>query len=203
MVMIRDAVDMLQAERRDIVELYDAYLAALPGRTHALEQGSRACVLIEAMEVHAHLMEEILEPLLSNATGAASVSSQDFRKRIALRYAIAQVARRVAADSGYAGLAGDLAGLMVEQAKIEEHWAATRARLAGVDLLALGERMQARRAELLEFIRRVVAEAPVTPRKELATQEADFTAEGAPPPGKIGTSAARSSGGPDPGLPVA
>ena len=205
MIKQHDAVDLLQAGHRDIKGLFEAFKSMCLRDTTGVEKAALAGAICISLSIHAQVEEEIFYPALREAVGDDAMLDEAEVEHLAVKDQIARISAMQPADTLFDARVSVLAALVGRHLQAEEADIFPLARASNVDLIALGATMQARKSALLaEFkdlaggaggsgavSRPAAGAAPAA--KGLAQQQADFTAEGAPPPGKVGLSAPESS----------
>jgi hypothetical protein len=141
-----DAIDFLKAEHQRVERLFRRFpLARTPAERESL--GEKIC---ELLAVHMRIEEEIFYPAFLQATGDVEMHHEAEVEHDGAKILIAQIRESSADDAHYAAKIKVLATMIRHHVQEEEKRDGmfAEARSAGMDLLALGEQLKARRVQL-------------------------------------------------------
>jgi len=141
-----DAVEMLKNEHQRIEKLFRRFAQARGNDARAIV-GEKLC---EALTLHMRIEEEIFYPAFLEATSDVEMHHESEVEHNGVKVLIAQIQQSTPNDSHYSAKLKVLATMVrhhVEQEEKRDGMFA-EARSAGMDLLALGEQLKARRDQM-------------------------------------------------------
>ena len=137
----QDACTLLDDDHNEVVRMFEQYKAAHDGRRQQL----LAAEICQSLMVHMQIEEEIFYPAFQRATGDAYRVQDSVREHREARELIA----KIEADRQNAKLMLDLEDAMLHHINDEREKMFPEARAAkNLDLMQLGDRLQARKGEL-------------------------------------------------------
>jgi hemerythrin superfamily protein len=142
-----DAVALLKSDHREVEQLFAQFEKARSSeRKGALAQ--KVCL---ALTVHAQIEEEIFYPAFIEATGDEDLHHEAIVEHDGARKLIAQIQESDAGDEYYDARVTVLSEMIKHHVKEEEQRAGmfAKAKQADMDLVALGEQLAARKADLM------------------------------------------------------
>ena len=139
-----DAVALLKADHRKIEELFEEF-------KEAQSEGSEALVLqiCTELSIHAMLEEEIFYPACQKALEEAEPVSEAYVEHDGAKVLIAELMDSEADDDFYDAKVMVLSEMIKHHVAEEEKTLFPEAKKAGLDMGALGEKMLARKEELV------------------------------------------------------
>ena len=140
--MPQDAITLLDEDHQRVELLFNEYQSSIAERSRKNDVAQIICM---ELTVHAQLEEELFYPAFAKATGAQAVVQDAVAEHQQAKDLIARIQRTPDPDA-----------LMLElQRAVQLHVAEERARIfprarsVGMDLVALGEQLEARKAQLV------------------------------------------------------
>ena len=150
----KDACELLDADHLAVKHLFVEYarLAYAPDRRANGDRAAIAGAICDELTVHAQIEEEIFYPALRDAVkGAADVVAEAEEEHRQAKLLIAQIRKLGTADATMDQLVADLARAVEDHVKEERDELFPKARSAsGLDLAALGVRLNERQNELMQ-----------------------------------------------------
>ena len=143
-----DAVDLLTDDHLQVSALFRQYEKLAKKKASADERRSLAATICGMLKVHTTLEEEIFYPAARKARIEASLLDEADIEHASAKELIAQIESRHPGDDHYDARVKVLAEYVTHHV-VEEHTEMfTQCRRSAMDLVALRERMAARKAEL-------------------------------------------------------
>ncbi len=143
-----DAIALLEADHREIEDLFDQYEAA----QGLGQKGQLATQICLALKVHAQIEEELFYPRARDKTGDAELVDEAIIEHMGAKTLIAQVEAMKPGQPLYDARIKVLSEQVRHHVEEEESELFPEVRETRMDLEALGARLSARKAELLELL---------------------------------------------------
>lgn len=142
-----DAVNLLKKDHREVDAMFKEYEAAKEGRPAAREKIAR--MICAALSVHATIEEEIFYPVVRREVkDAHDLVSEAAVEHQTLKDIIARLKAAPAQDPLYDAGVKVLSEYVKHHVKEEENELFPKVRSSSVDLVALGQKLMARKAAL-------------------------------------------------------
>ncbi len=145
-----DAIALLKADHRAVEKLFDAFEKAADGDLEA--KGSLARRACEELTVHALIEEEILYPVAHKQLEKQDEIGVDeaYVEHYLVKTLIEKFDSLKPGDHGFDATFKVMSELVKHHVEEEESELFPELRESGVDLIALGEKLRARKAELMK-----------------------------------------------------
>jgi hemerythrin superfamily protein len=142
----KSAIVLLKADHRDVEGLFKSFKSA----KSAAEKQSLARKICTALKLHTRIEEEIFYPAFIEATGDKDVHNEALVEHQGAKRLIEEIESSTADDPLFDARVTVLSEMIKHHVKEEERFNGmfTRARLAKMDLRALGILLEARKKEL-------------------------------------------------------
>lgn len=137
----QDATLLLDEDHNEVIRMFEQYKAAHDARRQQL----LASQIAQALAVHMQIEEEIFYPAFQRATGDREVLKDGLKEHGEAR----ELLSRIEADRQNAKLMLELEDAILHHVNDEREKMFPKARSAGMNLLQLGEQLEARKAELM------------------------------------------------------
>ncbi|MBV8593438.1 MAG: hemerythrin domain-containing protein [Caulobacteraceae bacterium] len=141
----KDALALLKADHREVSGWFDDYEDA----ESATEKAELSAKICQALKVHTQIEEEIFYPAARNAIKDEDLLDEATVEHAGAKDLIAQIEAAKVGDPLYDAKVKVLGEQVKHHIGEEEQELFPEAREAKMDLVALGERMAARKAELM------------------------------------------------------
>jgi hemerythrin superfamily protein len=141
----RDAIALLESDHRAVEALFDRYEAA----SGDAEKGEIAAQICLALKVHAQIEEELFYPPARDETGDADLVDEAVVEHMGAKTLIAQIEAMKPGQPLYDAKVKVLSEQIRHHVEEEESELFPEAREAGMDLVAIGAALSARKSELL------------------------------------------------------
>ncbi|HEX6998752.1 MAG TPA: hemerythrin domain-containing protein [Gammaproteobacteria bacterium] len=156
-----DAITLLKQDHRDVEQTFQQFERAR-AEDEKKELGDKVAMLLT---VHAAIEEELFYPAYLEATGDLEMHHEAFLEHANAKNMIAEIQRSGPEDEYYDARMSVLSEMVKHHVKEEEKRGGlfARAKESGLDLMALGEKLEARKQELMrdrESLTRMALEAP-------------------------------------------
>jgi hemerythrin superfamily protein len=141
-----DAITLLKADHRQVEEWFSQFAKSRSGtKKHGL-----AANICDALTVHTAIEEEIFYPAFLDATGDKDVHHEAIVEHAGAKTLIAEIRAMSASDDYFDAKVTVLSEMIKHHVKEEEQPGGmfAEAKKSDMDLLALGERLMARKEEL-------------------------------------------------------
>jgi hemerythrin superfamily protein len=148
-----DAIALLERDHREVEALFDQFEAAAG-------DGDKAAIAAEiclALKVHAQIEEELFYPRAREATGDTALIDEAVVEHMGAKVLVAQIEAMKPRQPLFEAKVKVLSEQIRHHVEEEESELFPEVRAAGMDLGALGEKLAARKAELLERLAPVKA----------------------------------------------
>ena len=141
-----NAIALLKADHREAERLFKSFKSS----KSAAEQQGIARQVCEALKLHMRLEEEIFYPAFIDATGAKDLHAEALVEHDGAKKLIQEIERSAAGDPLFEAKVKVLSEMIKHHVKEEERFTGmfARARIAPMDLRALGILLEARKQEL-------------------------------------------------------
>lgn len=149
----QDAIELLVADHREVDELFDQYEAA-ESDADKLALATQICL---ALKVHAQIEEELFYPPARDKTGDTDLVDEAIVEHMGAKTLIAQIESMAPGQPLYDAKVKVLSEQVRHHVEEEETELFPEVRETRIDLEALGAKLAARKAELLQLL------APATP----------------------------------------
>jgi hemerythrin superfamily protein len=153
----RDAIALLRADHERVKEMFGRF-ENVRGRDRKENLVEQICL---ELQVHTAIEEEIFYPAVREAIDDADLMDEALVEHQSAKDLIAQLQSTSAGDDLYDARVTVLGEYVLHHVKEEQGEMFPKARKAGLDLRALGERMQERKAQLM-------SESPIGTLRRLA-----------------------------------
>jgi iron-sulfur cluster repair protein YtfE (RIC family) len=141
----QDAITLLDDDHNEVIRMFEQFKAA----HDASQQRLLASKISQALVVHMQIEEEIFYPAFQQATGDQALL-QDARKE---HQEARELLSKIDADRQNARLMLELEDAMLHHVNDEREKMFPKARKTqGMDLMRLGQQMQARKSELMAAV---------------------------------------------------
>ena len=137
----QDATLLLDEDHNEVIRMFEQYKAAHDARRQQL----LASQIAQALVVHMQIEEEIFYPAYQRATGDQEVLKDGLQEHKEAR----ELLSKIEADRQNAKLMLELEDAILHHVNDEREKMFPKARKAGMNLLQLGEQLEARKAELM------------------------------------------------------
>jgi hemerythrin superfamily protein len=154
-----DAIGMLTADHKKVKKLFKDFDAIAEGKTTAAKASLAKEICME-LTVHATLEEEIFYPAVRKAISDNPLMNEAEVEHASAKNLIAQIESMEASDPMFAAKVTVLGEYIDHHVKEEEGEMFSEARKTKLDFAALGEKMLARKEELLAVEKSKAAIAP-------------------------------------------
>ena len=148
MIATKDALDLLQADHRELQGLVDSFGQLCQRQTSDLEKTAMAQAICMYLSIHTQVEAELFYPALRHAGGAAVFPGQPGAEHLT-NDLIAQISVMQATDPLYDARVAVLGSAIAHHVLHQEREIFPMARKSRIDLQALGARMRARKSALL------------------------------------------------------
>jgi hemerythrin superfamily protein len=154
----KNAIQILKADHREVEGLFKAF----KNSKSAAEKQSLAKEICEALKVHTRIEEEIFYPAFIQATGDKELHNEALVEHQGAKRLIEEIENSGAGDALFDAKVKVLSEMIKHHVKEEERFSGMfiKARIAGMDLRALGILVQARKQELARAPRERRAKTP-------------------------------------------
>ena len=142
----RNAIQLLKADHREVESLFKAF----KNSDSAAEKQSLAKTICKALKLHTRIEEEIFYPAFIEATGNKDLHNEALVEHQGANRLIEEIENSGAGDALFDARVKVLSEMIKHHVKEEERFSGmfTKARIAGMDLRALGILLEARKKEL-------------------------------------------------------
>ena len=142
----KNAIALLKADHREVEGLFKTFKSAKSGS----EKQALAKKICAALKVHTRIEEEIFYPAFINATGNKELHGEALVEHHGAKQLIEEIEGAAAGDPLFDARVKVLSEMIKHHVKEEERWTGmfAKARIAGMDLRALGVLLEARKREL-------------------------------------------------------
>jgi hemerythrin superfamily protein len=142
----KNALELLRADHREVEKLFRAFKRA----GSADEQQTLAKAICTALTIHARIEEEIFYPAFIEATGNKELHAEAIVEHEGAKRLIADIESSAAGDDLFEARVNVLSEMIKHHVKEEERFNGmfAKARRAGMNLLAVGVLLEARKQEL-------------------------------------------------------
>lgn len=137
----QDATLLLDEDHNEVIRMLEQYKAAHDARRQQL----LASQIAQALVVHMQIEEEIFYPAYQRATGDQEVLKDGLQEHKEAR----ELLSKIEADRQNAKLMLELEDAILHHVNDEREKMFPKARKAGMNLMQLGEQLEARKAELM------------------------------------------------------
>ncbi len=137
----QDATLLLDEDHNEVIRMFEQYKAAHDARRQQL----LASQIAQALVVHMQIEEEIFYPAYQRATGDQEVLKDGLQEHKEAR----ELLSKIEADRQNAKLMLELEDAILHHVNDEREKMFPKARKAGMNLMQLGEQLEARKAELM------------------------------------------------------
>lgn len=137
----QDATLLLDEDHNEVIRMFEQYKAAHDARRQQL----LASQIAQALAVHMQIEEEIFYPAYQRATGDQEVLKDGLQEHKEAR----ELLSKIEADRQNAKLMLELEDAILHHVNDEREKMFPKARKAGMNLMQLGEQLEARKAELM------------------------------------------------------
>ena len=143
----KNAVALLKADHREVETLFKEFKKT-QARAHKLQLAQNIC---SSLRVHATIEEEIFYPAFLKATGASEIHDEAQVEHDGAKKLIAEIERAKPGDPLFDAKVTVLSEMIKHHVREEERFGGmfSKARRSKLDLDALGDRLQARKNELM------------------------------------------------------
>lgn len=140
----QDALALLREDHERVQALFERYERARSGQKESL-----AATICRELTVHARIEEEIFYPAVREAIDDDDLMNEARVEHDSVRELVRQIESASPADDLYDAKVEVLGEYVKHHVKEEQGEMFRQARAAGLDLVALGERLKARKQELM------------------------------------------------------
>ena len=142
----QNAVALLRADHREVEHLFKSF----KNSSSVAEQQAIARRICEALKLHMRIEEEIFYPAFIDATGNKDLHNEAVVEHDGAKKLIQEIEGSVAGDPLFEARVKVLSEMIKHHVKEEERFTGmfAKARIAGMDLRALGILLEARKKEL-------------------------------------------------------
>jgi hypothetical protein len=142
----QSAIALLKADHREVEGLFKSFKSS----KSAPEKQALAKKICEALKLHTRIEEEIFYPAFIKATGHKELHNEALVEHEGAKKLIAEIERSPAGDPLFDAKIKVLSEMIKHHVKEEERFSGMfiQARIAGMDLRALGILLEARKREL-------------------------------------------------------
>lgn len=137
----QDATLLLDEDHNEVIRMFEQYKAAHDARRQQL----LASQIAQALVVHMQIEEEIFYPAYQRATGDQEVLKDGLQEHKEAR----ELLSKIEADRQNVKLMLELEDAILHHVNDEREKMFPKARKAGMNLMQLGEQLEARKAELM------------------------------------------------------
>ena len=137
----QDATLLPDEDHNEVIRMFEQYKAAHDARRQQL----LASQIAQALVVHMQIEEEIFYPAYQRATGDQEVLKDGLQEHKEAR----ELLSKIEADRQNAKLMLELEDAILHHVNDEREKMFPKARKAGMNLMQLGEQLEARKAELM------------------------------------------------------
>ncbi|MGZ9005836.1 MAG: hemerythrin domain-containing protein [Burkholderiales bacterium] len=148
----RDAVDVLKADHKEVKALFEQYKTLVEGDEIGEERQAVAQQICLLLTVHATTEEEIFYPAARAAIDEADLLDEAEVEHASAKDLIAQIEAMNPDDALYDAKVIVLGEYIDHHVKEEETEMFPKCRKSDMDLIALGEAIEARKAELMDEV---------------------------------------------------
>ena len=146
----RDAIDLLKADHKEVKALFEQYKALVENEEIEEERQAVAQQICLLLTVHATAEEEIFYPAARAAIADADLLDEAEVEHASAKDLIAQIEAMSPDDALYDAKVIVLGEYIDHHVKEEEGEMFPKCRKSDMDLVALGEAIEARKAELMD-----------------------------------------------------
>ena len=143
-----DAIALLEADHREVERLFEAY----EGLGDDAEKKAVATKICLALKVHAQIEEELFYPQARTKTGDTDLVDEAIVEHMGAKTLIAQIEAMNPGQPLYDARVTVLGEQIRHHVKEEEGDLFPKVRETKIDLMALGAKLAARKAELLDLL---------------------------------------------------
>jgi hemerythrin superfamily protein len=151
----QDAVSLLEADHREVEALFEEYEAA-GGNAEKAALAAQICL---ALKVHAQIEEELFYPPARDKTGDTDLVDEAIVEHMGAKTLIAQIEAMAPGQPLYDAKVKVLSEQVRHHVEEEESDLFPEVRETRIDLDALGAKLAARKAELLDLLTSMSAQA--------------------------------------------
>ena len=144
---VQTALDILKADHAEVSKLFKQF-EKLKDDNDTEEMGAVAAEICKALSVHAQIEEEIFYPALREAADADDDLDEADVEHSHVKELVAQIQESAPGEDLYAARVKVLSEYVKHHVEEEESTLFSEARNADLDLVALGEQLRSRKAEL-------------------------------------------------------
>jgi hypothetical protein len=145
----QDAVDLLKAEQDDVNGLFEAFDALCERDAAPIEKSALAEQICLELSVHSQVEQEIFYPAVRAVIGDDELMNAAQLEHTGIDSLVAQVSEMRASDPPFDARLAVLRKAVGRHVKTEQARMYPMLRKTNLDLMALGARLQDRKAELL------------------------------------------------------
>jgi Hemerythrin HHE cation binding domain len=145
----QDAVDLLKADQDDVNGLFEAYDALCERDASVIEKSALAEQICLELSVHSQVEQEVFYPAVRAVIGDDELMDEAQADHTGIDSLVAQVAEMPASDPPFDVRLAVLRKAVGRHVKDEQARMYPMLRKTNIDLMALGARLQDRKAELL------------------------------------------------------
>ncbi|MFL6691921.1 MAG: hemerythrin domain-containing protein [Ramlibacter sp.] len=139
--MAQDAIALLEADHQRVETLFRDFQASSADQATKLDLAQIICM---ELTMHATLEEELFYPALAQASGDRQLVQHALDEHQQVKELIAQVPQAQDVD----GIIAEIAKNMLQHIEEERRDIFPKAKSSGMDLAALGQKVESRRSEL-------------------------------------------------------
>jgi hemerythrin superfamily protein len=139
--MDQDAIALLEADHQRVETLFREFQSSTADQTTKLD---RAQIICMELTMHAMLEEELFYPAFAQATG----DQQMVQHAKAEHQQVKDLIAKVPTSQDLHAVIGEIARNMLQHIEEERRDMIPKAQSSGMDLVALGQKMESRRSEV-------------------------------------------------------
>lgn len=143
-----DAISLLEADHREVEDYFEAY----EGLTDAAEKKALAAKICLALKVHTQIEEEFFYPPARDKTGDGDLIDEAIVEHMGAKMLIAQIEAGAPDQPLYDAKIKVLGEQVRHHVEEEETELFPEVRATDLDLVALGAKLSARKAELMALL---------------------------------------------------
>lgn len=144
----KDAIALLEADHREVEDLFEDYESL----TDPIEKKALADRICLALKVHTQIEEELLYPPARDETGDGDLIDEALVEHMGAKTLIAQIEAGLPGQPLYDAKVKVLGEQVRHHVEEEEQELFPEVRATNLDLQALGEKLAARKAELMTLL---------------------------------------------------
>ena len=153
-----DAIALLTADHDDVRELFADYDELVVGDAPSRDRVALVTEICNALTAHATAEEELFYPAVRTALGEEELVDEAEREHASARALVDRLKGMTPDDDGYEDTVRVLAESIEHHAQEEEEEMFPRVRDSDLDLVSLGEKIAARKEEVLADLEGIDAE---------------------------------------------